>query len=134
MLATQRPAAKTLPTRLRVVLGSRFTLRVMDYRDSNIILGEQMNPHGYDSSRLPSRKGVGVLRPDGETQAGAEVLALTVRTFYMPNEDWREICQRGRALREGRRNAHRTRGRTGSTTDARPRGRSEGRWQRSDAR
>jgi S-DNA-T family DNA segregation ATPase FtsK/SpoIIIE len=23
-----------------------------------------------------------------------------VRTYYMPNEDWREICERGRALRE----------------------------------
>jgi S-DNA-T family DNA segregation ATPase FtsK/SpoIIIE len=43
---------------------------------------------------------VGILRPDGDTQAGADVLALTVRTYYMPNEDWQVICQRGRALRE----------------------------------
>ncbi|SFR18767.1 DNA segregation ATPase FtsK/SpoIIIE, S-DNA-T family [Lentzea waywayandensis] len=101
VLATQRPDSKTIPSSLRAVLGSRFALRVMDWRDSNIILGEQMNTRGYDSSRLlPSHKGVGILRPDGETQAGADVLALTVRTFYMPNEDWREICQRGRALRE----------------------------------
>jgi DNA segregation ATPase FtsK/SpoIIIE, S-DNA-T family len=28
------------------------------------------------------------------------VLALTVRTSYMPNEDWQVICRRGRALRE----------------------------------
>jgi S-DNA-T family DNA segregation ATPase FtsK/SpoIIIE len=28
------------------------------------------------------------------------VLALTVRTYYMPNEDWQVICRRGRALRE----------------------------------
>ncbi|SDM35918.1 DNA segregation ATPase FtsK/SpoIIIE, S-DNA-T family [Lentzea albidocapillata subsp. violacea] len=101
VLATQRPDSKTIPSSLRAVLGSRFALRVMDWRDSNIILGEQMNTRGYDSSRLlPSHKGVGILRPDGETQAGADVLALTVRTFYMPNEDWREICLRGRALRE----------------------------------
>ncbi|TWP45846.1 cell division protein FtsK [Lentzea tibetensis] len=101
VLATQRPDSKTIPSKLRAVLGSRFALRVMDWRDSNIILGEQMNTRGYDSSRLlPSHKGVGILRPDGETQAGADVLALTVRTFYMPNEDWREICLRGRALRE----------------------------------
>jgi len=60
-----------------------------------------MNTRGYDSSRLlASHKGVGILRPNGETQAGADVLALTVRTYYMPNEDWRTICQRGRALRE----------------------------------
>jgi DNA segregation ATPase FtsK/SpoIIIE, S-DNA-T family len=101
VLATQRPDSKTIPSGLRAVLGSRFALRVMDWRDSNIVLGEQMNTRGYDSSRLlASHKGVGILRPDGETQAGADVLALTVRTYYMPNEDWHVICQRGRALRE----------------------------------
>ena len=101
MLATQRPDSKTIPSGLRAVLGSRFALRVMDWRDSNIVLGEQMNTRGYDSSRLlASHKGVGILRPDGDTQAGADVLALTVRTYYMPNEDWQVICQRGRALRE----------------------------------
>jgi DNA segregation ATPase FtsK/SpoIIIE, S-DNA-T family len=101
VLATQRPDSKTIPSGLRAVLGSRFALRVMDWRDSNIVLGEQMNTRGYDSSRLlASHKGVGILRPDGETQAGADVLALTVRTYYMPNEDWHELCRRGRALRE----------------------------------
>jgi S-DNA-T family DNA segregation ATPase FtsK/SpoIIIE len=28
-------------------------------------------------------------------------LALTVRTYYMPNEDWHTICRRGRELRDG---------------------------------
>ncbi|MFB9908480.1 cell division protein FtsK [Allokutzneria oryzae] len=101
VLATQRPDSKTIPSGLRAVLGSRFALRVMDWRDSNIVLGEQMNTRGYDSSRLlPSHKGVGILRPDGDTQAGADVLAMTVRTYYMPNEDWQTICQRGRVLRD----------------------------------
>ncbi|MFC0434406.1 cell division protein FtsK [Kutzneria buriramensis] len=101
ILATQRPDGSSLPTALRAVLGSRFALRVMDWRDSNIILGEQMNTRGYDSSKLlASHKGVGILRPDGETEAGADVLAMTVRTYYMPNPDWRTICQRGRVLRE----------------------------------
>jgi S-DNA-T family DNA segregation ATPase FtsK/SpoIIIE len=101
ILATQRPDSTTIPSGLRAVLGSRFALRVMDWRDSNIVLGEQMNTRGYDSSRLlASHKGVGILRPDGETQAGAEVLALTVRTYYLPNPDWQTLCHRGRALRE----------------------------------
>jgi S-DNA-T family DNA segregation ATPase FtsK/SpoIIIE len=101
VLATQRPDSRTIPSGLRAVLGSRFALRVMDWRDSNIVLGEQMNTRGYDSSRLlASHKGVGILRPDGDTQAGADVLALTVRTYYMPNDDWQTLCQRGRALRE----------------------------------
>ncbi|WAL63763.1 FtsK/SpoIIIE domain-containing protein [Amycolatopsis cynarae] len=97
ILATQRPDSKTIPSGLRAVLGSRFALRVMDWRDSNIVLGEQMNTRGYDSSRLlPTHKGVGILRPDGDTEA----LAVTVRTYYMPNDDWNTLCQRGRALRE----------------------------------
>lgn len=101
VLATQRPDSKTIPSGLRAVLGSRFALRVMDWRDSNIVLGEQMNTRGYDSSRLlASHKGVGILRPDGDAQAGGDVLALTVRTYYMPNEDWQTICRRGRELRE----------------------------------
>ncbi|WP_424184930.1 cell division protein FtsK [Actinokineospora sp. G85] len=99
LLATQRPDSKTIPSGLRAVLGSRFALRVMDWRDSNIVLGEQMNTRGYDASRLlPSHKGVGILRPDGET--GGDVLALTVRTDYMPNDDWRTICERARVLRQ----------------------------------
>jgi DNA segregation ATPase FtsK/SpoIIIE, S-DNA-T family len=73
----------------------------MDWRDSNIVLGEQMNTRGYDSSTLlPSHKGVGILRPDGETDAGTDVLAMTVHTYYMPNPQWRKVCARGRALRE----------------------------------
>jgi S-DNA-T family DNA segregation ATPase FtsK/SpoIIIE len=101
ILATQRPDSNTIPSRLRAVLGSRFALRVMDWRDSNIVLGEQMNTRGYDASTLlPSHKGVGILRPDGDTDAGADVLAMIVRTYYMPNPEWREICARGRALRE----------------------------------
>jgi S-DNA-T family DNA segregation ATPase FtsK/SpoIIIE len=101
ILATQRPDSNTIPSRLRAVLGSRFALRVMDWRDSNIVLGEQMNTRGYDASTLlPSHKGVGILRPDGDTDAGADVLAMTVRTYYMPNPEWRDVCARGRALRD----------------------------------
>ena len=98
ILATQRPDSKTIPSGLRAVLGSRLALRVMDWRDSNIVLGEQMNTRGYDASRLlPTHKGVGILRPDGEA---ADALALTVRTDYMPNDDWRTLCERARVLRE----------------------------------
>ncbi|HEX3779688.1 MAG TPA: cell division protein FtsK [Pseudonocardiaceae bacterium] len=101
ILATQRPDSNTIPSRLRSVLGSRFALRVMDWRDSNIVLGEQMNTRGYDASTLlPSHKGVGILRPDGDTEAGADMLAMMVRTYYMANPDWQEICARGQTLRE----------------------------------
>src|SRR5215468_9898590 len=100
ILATQRPDSTTIPSGLRAVLGSRFALPVMDWRNSNIGCDEQMNARGYDSSRLlASHKGVGILRPDADTQAGADLLALTVRTYYMPNGEWRDVCARGRELR-----------------------------------
>lgn len=100
ILATQRPDSKTIPSGLRAVLGSRFALRVMDWRDSNIVLGEQMNTRGHDASKLlPSHKGVGILRPDGGTEAGADTLALTVCTYFMPGPDWLTICQHARQLR-----------------------------------
>jgi S-DNA-T family DNA segregation ATPase FtsK/SpoIIIE len=73
----------------------------MDWRDSNIILGEQMNTRGHDASKLlPSHKGVGILRPDGESDSGDDAIARMVRSDYMPNAEWQAICQRGRALRE----------------------------------
>ena len=101
ILATQRPDTKTIPSALRAVLGSRFALRVMDWRDSNIILGEQMNTRGHDASTLlPAHKGVGILRPDGDSDTGDDAIARTVRSDYMPNVEWRAICERGRALRE----------------------------------
>lgn len=101
ILATQRPDSTTIPSRLRAVLGSRFALRVMDWRDSNIVLGEQMNTRGYDASNLlPRHKGVGILRPDADTDTGTDTLAVTVRTYYMANADWRSVCARGQALRE----------------------------------
>ena len=101
ILATQRPDSTTIPSRLRAMLGSRFALRVMDWRDSNIVLGEQMNTRGYDASGLlPRHKGVGILRPDADTDAGTDTLAVTVRSYYMANADWRSVCARGRALRE----------------------------------
>ena len=101
VLATQRPDSQTIPSRLRSVLGSRFALRVMDWRDSNIVLGEQMNTRGYDASALlPRHKGVGILRPDGDTDAGADSLAFTVWTDYLANSEWQEICARGCVLRE----------------------------------
>ncbi|MDV6012221.1 cell division protein FtsK [Haloechinothrix sp. LS1_15] len=100
ILATQRPDSRTIPSGLRAVLGSRFALRVMDWRDSNIILGEQMNTRGHDASRLlAAHKGVGILRPDGDTTSGEEV-ATTVRTYYVPGDDWNALCQHGHTLRE----------------------------------
>lgn len=100
LLATQRPDSTSLPTGLRSQMGTRFGLKVMDWRDSNIVLGEQMNTRGYDCSKLlGSHLGVGILRPDGEL-ADAEAGCPTVRTYLMRGAEWAELCERGRALRQ----------------------------------
>src|SRR5207237_8655544 len=73
VLATQRPDSNTIPSKLRAVLGSRFALRVMDWRDCNIVLGEQLNTRGCAPSTLaPSPKGGGILRPAGQADPQAE--------------------------------------------------------------
>ncbi|HTX96962.1 MAG TPA: hypothetical protein VME67_20210 [Mycobacterium sp.] len=82
---------------------------------------ERVNTRGYDSSRLlASHKGVGILRPDGDTQAGADVLALTVRTTC-PTVLAGDLPARAGAA-GGRRDAQRARGRRRPGTGARPLG------------
>lgn len=101
VLATQRPGSKTIPSGLRAVLGSRFALRSWTAATRTSCSASRFTAAGTTAAALlASHKGVGILRPDGETRAGADVLALTVRTYYLPNEDRRTICRRGRALRE----------------------------------
>jgi S-DNA-T family DNA segregation ATPase FtsK/SpoIIIE len=100
LLQTQRPDSVTLPTGLRSQMGHRFALKVMDWRDSNIILGEQMNTRGYDASLLlGTHLGVGILRPDGEL-AAVDAGFPTVQVDWMTGREWTALCQRGRTLRE----------------------------------
>jgi S-DNA-T family DNA segregation ATPase FtsK/SpoIIIE len=100
LLATQRPDALTLPTGLRSQIGYRLALLVLDWRDSNMILGEQMNTRGYDASKLlDSHKGVGILRPDGELATGISGMP-TIRTYWTRGRERSQLCARGRALRE----------------------------------
>ncbi len=101
VLATQRPGSKTIPSGLRAVLGSRFALRSWTAATRTSCSASRFTAAGTTAAALlASHKGVGILRPDGETRAGADVLALTVRTYYLPNEDRRTTCRRGRAWGE----------------------------------
>jgi S-DNA-T family DNA segregation ATPase FtsK/SpoIIIE len=102
MLLTQRPDGKTSEsfTKLRDVCGSRLALRVIDWRTSNMILGDQMNTRGYDASLIgQSQLGVGIFRADMDADGRTDKVAHTVRSYYMDNADWSRICQRGAALR-----------------------------------
>lgn len=102
LLATQRPDSKTSEsfTKLRDVIGSRLALRVIDWRTSNMILGDSMNTRGYDAALIgQSQLGVGIFRADMDADGRTDKVAHTVRSYYMDNADWSRICQRGAALR-----------------------------------
>jgi len=97
VLATQRPESKAISFGLRAVLGSRFSLRVMDWRDSNIVLGEQMNTRGYDSSRLlASHKGDGARMPgcfaDEPDDRKVSCSRFLRRPGYLGHVRWHRRC------------------------------------------
>lgn len=101
ILATQRPDGNSLPVGLREVIGTRFALKTKSGVTSNMILGQGMKDDGYDSSRLlATHRGVGILAPDGESDA-ARFGNPTLRTYYLTSAQWTAICQRGRDLRMG---------------------------------
>lgn len=102
MLLTQRPDGKTSAAfaKLRDVIGSRLALHVIDWRTSNMILGDQMNTRGFDASLIKrSQLGTGIFRADMDADGQADKLAYTVRSYYMDNADWSRICRQGEMLR-----------------------------------
>jgi S-DNA-T family DNA segregation ATPase FtsK/SpoIIIE len=98
LLITQRPSSESLPTELRSQIGTRFGLKVDDWRSSNMILGDSKNTEGYDCSKLLGTPGVGILVPDGEL-AGLDMGNPTLRTYYLNAAEWRLLCERGAELR-----------------------------------
>ena len=96
MLATQRPDAKSLPTGVASNMGIRFCLRVLGYRENNMILGDSMSTAGYNAQGFAeSDKGIGYL-------AGADGMddPIVVRTYYIDAVQADRIGLRARALRE----------------------------------
>lgn len=70
LLATQRPDAEAISTRLRDMLTYRLGLRCLSRDASNMVLGDGMAKLGYDCTALtPAQQGTGWLRADkGEPQ------------------------------------------------------------------
>jgi S-DNA-T family DNA segregation ATPase FtsK/SpoIIIE len=98
VLATQKPDAGSVPTRLRDVIGTRFALKTMTYQSSEAVLGAGSYGAGYDASRFQrAHKGVGWLLgadDSGETEEG-----VTVRTFQACAADVDHVLDRARAAR-----------------------------------
>jgi hypothetical protein len=90
-------------TALRRVIGTRFALRVMDYRAADMILGEQVRAQGLAAQEiLPHQKGTGILRGDLDADGKIDKLAQMLRTYHLDNRAWRAICEVGRELRRDR--------------------------------
>lgn len=99
VLATQKPDGKTIPTKIRDNIGTRFALKVMTIQSSEVVLGAGTREAGLDASKFQrSHKGVGILlgADDGEL---ADAGGQTVRTHLADLHTVTAICQRGRDLR-----------------------------------
>jgi hypothetical protein len=104
VLATQRSGADEFPSELRAVVGARFALHVVTWRDSDMILGDQMAADGYDAHDLPLHKGVGILRPDDDADdesAGDDDArpAKTTRIYDTGDTMFKHVCELGADLR-----------------------------------
>lgn len=98
-VATQKPDGKTIPTKIRDNIGTRFALKVMTIQSSEVVLGAGTREAGLDASKFQrSHKGVGILlgADDGEL---ADAGAQTVRTHLADLPVVSTICERGRDLR-----------------------------------
>jgi DNA segregation ATPase FtsK/SpoIIIE, S-DNA-T family len=86
-LASQRPDADSVPTKLREIISIRFSVRCVDKNSSDVVLGKSKASIGADASLLSAEhKGVGVL-VTGPAEFG------TVRTDYI---DLPAFSRRGR--------------------------------------
>jgi S-DNA-T family DNA segregation ATPase FtsK/SpoIIIE len=92
-LASQRPDADSVPTKLREIISLRFSVQCVDKASSDMVLGKGKAAIGADASLLSAEhKGVGVL-----VTGPAEF--DTVRTDYLDLPAFSVICEKGRALR-----------------------------------
>ncbi|KJE20344.1 FtsK/SpoIIIE family protein [Frankia torreyi] len=91
--ASQRPDAKSVPTKLREIVTYRYSTQVTDKTSSDMVLGDGKAKAGADASILSEEhKGVGVL-------VTGPASFVTVKADLLDNPEFEVICQRGRALR-----------------------------------
>ncbi|TCJ36939.1 cell division protein FtsK [Parafrankia sp. BMG5.11] len=91
--ASQRPDAKSVPTKLREIVTFRYSTQVTDRTSSDMVLGDGKARAGADASVLSAEhKGVGVL-------VTGPASFVTVKADLLDNPEFEVICQRGRALR-----------------------------------
>jgi S-DNA-T family DNA segregation ATPase FtsK/SpoIIIE len=93
--ASQRPDAKSVPTKLREIITIRYSTQVTDQTSSDMILGKSKASQGADASVLSEEhKGVGVL-------VTGPASFVTVKADMLETAAFNTMCAKGRALREG---------------------------------
>jgi hypothetical protein len=93
IFASQRPDAKSVPTKLREIVSYRYCTQVTDKTSSDMVLGDGKARTGADASTLSEEHvGVGVLVTGPASH-------VTVKADYLDNIAFEAVCERGRALR-----------------------------------
>jgi S-DNA-T family DNA segregation ATPase FtsK/SpoIIIE len=94
ILATQRPDAKSIPTGISANAVLRFCLKVMGWRENDMVLGDGMHGNGVKATMFSRRdRGIGYLAGEGDDPTIA-------RTFYLDNPTAEQVVARARQLRE----------------------------------
>jgi S-DNA-T family DNA segregation ATPase FtsK/SpoIIIE len=94
ILATQRPDAKSIPPGVSANAVLRFCLKVMGWRENDMVLGDGLHGAGVKATMFSRRdKGIGYLAGEGDDPTIA-------RTFYLDNPTAEQVVARARVLRE----------------------------------
>ncbi|MFG2948178.1 cell division protein FtsK [Streptomyces adustus] len=92
--ASQRPDAKSVPTKLREIITIRYSTQVTDQTSSDMVLGKGKASQGADASVLSEEhKGVGVL-------VTGPASFVTVKADMLETAAFNAMCAKGRTLRE----------------------------------
>ncbi|MFG2307651.1 cell division protein FtsK [Streptomyces sp. NPDC048566] len=92
--ASQRPDAKSVPTKLREIITIRYSTQVTDQTSSDMVLGKGKAAQGADASVLSEEhKGVGVL-------VTGPASFVTVKADMLETAAFNSMCAKGRTLRE----------------------------------
>lgn len=92
--ASQRPDAKSVPTKLREIITIRYSTQVTDQTSSDMVLGKGKASQGADASVLSEEhKGVGVL-------VTGPASFVTVKADMLETAAFNTMCAKGRVLRE----------------------------------
>ncbi|WP_371646477.1 cell division protein FtsK [Streptomyces mirabilis] len=92
--ASQRPDAKSVPTKLREIITIRYSTQVTDQTSSDMVLGKGKAAQGADASVLSEdHLGVGVL-------VTGPASFVTVKADKLETAAFNAMCSKGRTLRE----------------------------------